>query len=142
MDKKCLDLFIELAPKLNEYRGELFIEGDGWVCQKGQEGIWGTSFPEFCERCIIQTDKCILTWVPKAIDPQDPARIARGENPRGLISMIKGFHSLSPCYKTKTEIAHWIVTVWEDADSQRSVAGDTPAEALLLALESQWRKNE
>ena len=133
MDKKCLDLFIELQPKLNEYRGD-YENGDAFFI-RDEEPFTLLHYNLCCGHCQYEAEDCDSIWVPKAIDMLDPERIARGEKPRGLQEITTGFIGLIKHHN------RWTADTLIDGKFS-SYVGDSPTEALLLALKQQWEEKK
>ncbi len=83
-----------------------------------------------CDNCHHwSTDDAI--HLPLPIDPDDDERLAKGEQPRGLLGMIQGFMALT------TTGDKWNCITWSGS-VEDWYQGATPTEALLRALCAQW----
>lgn len=148
MNQKELGLYIELQPKLNEYRGgwqpfDLCFHkeyGRGIVKMISSNGYKDIliHFPDDIKNDWYfsgEDNGGMIIWLPLPTDPQDPERIARGENPRGLWGMVDWSRRI-PCCNNQGLLK--LITlrreIWHDEYK-------TPTLALLLALKEQWREN-
>ena len=143
---KIIELCTELAPKLNEYRGEWQVGDDFKSIHsyaymtvldirpsrfrpdlKGNDQLLGDEWWD-SEDCI---------WIPREIDRQDRDRIARGEKPRGLWRMVDWNFVTHVDF---TEEGDLNIGKWDYGveDWVWSTGYCDPTEALLLALQAQW----
>jgi len=74
--------------------------------------------------------------IPFLIDPGDNERMARGEKPRSILSMIKNFMYLL------SNTQRWICYYGDEEGDQQFQAGDTPTIALLKALKAQMEASK
>lgn len=127
MTKEELDLYIELAPILNEYRGE-WQHGDHLYSK-------GLQHDFYCQDCLDYKifprgiyDDCI--WLPLPIDPVHPER--------GLVGMIgKEFSNLA------IDDGQWYCGIWTKKEAYiNQFYGPTPTLALLKALKAQQGPNK
>ena len=139
MNQNELDLYIELQPKLNEYRGEWQV-GDKWGKKDGS--VTGCVNHENIDTFNhLITYKEYYIWLPLPIDSQDPERIAREEKPRGLWGMLTSSYKELSFDLSNGPIETYSLRFYI-ANSWRVVKAKTPTEALLLCLKEQWKPVE
>lgn len=121
MNQEEFDLYIELQPRLLEYRGE-WQDGDEYFYV-----MFGTVY-SYSDYSLKSNDESAI-WIPKAIDPADPERIARGKKPRGLWGILREVTLLH---------GKWVA----ETRPGKITVGNTPTLALLLALREQWKEEK
>lgn len=126
-----LDLYVELAPKLNEYRGE-WQPRDAAMISWGDTGEW-RDVDYWAGLDTLAVNGFRVVWLPLPIDPSDPERIARGEKPRGLWGMLTSSYKELSFDLSNGPIETYSLRFYI-ANSWRVVKAKTPTEVLLLAL--------